>query len=55
MINQVSADTEANIKAKKKVLSTKIVKFMEQLDENDDVHEVFANFDVPDEVFAEVG
>jgi len=35
--------------------AVKIVKFMEQLEDNEDVHEVYANFDVPEEVFAEVG
>lgn len=32
----------------------KILRFMEQLDENEDVQEVYANFDVPEEAFAEV-
>ncbi|MBI1730595.1 YebC/PmpR family DNA-binding transcriptional regulator [Candidatus Acetothermia bacterium] len=33
----------------------KILKFMERLDENDDVQETFANFDVPAEALAQVG
>ena len=34
--------------------AVKILKFMEKLEENDDVQEIFANFDVPEEAFAQV-
>jgi YebC/PmpR family DNA-binding regulatory protein len=34
--------------------AAKILKFMELLDENEDVQEVYANFDIPEETFAEM-
>ncbi len=33
----------------------KIIKFIEKLDDQEDVQEVFANFDVPEELLAQVG
>ncbi len=33
----------------------KIIKFIERLDDQEDVQEVFANFDVPEELLAQVG
>jgi len=33
----------------------KVLKLINELDDNEDVQEVFANFDIPDEVLAKIG
>ncbi len=33
----------------------KVIKLIDDLDENEDVQEVFANFDIPDEILAKIG
>ena len=45
-VNTVSVDAETG---------RKLVKLMDALDENDDVQQVHANFDLPDELLAELG
>ena len=34
--------------------ATKVLRLIEALDENEDVQEVFANFDIPDEVLEKI-
>ncbi|MDR2696229.1 MAG: YebC/PmpR family DNA-binding transcriptional regulator, partial [Deltaproteobacteria bacterium] len=45
-VNTVSVDAETG---------RKLVKLMDALDENDDVQQVHANCDLPDELLAELG
>jgi transcriptional/translational regulatory protein YebC/TACO1 len=33
----------------------KVLRLIDQLEESDDVQDVFANFDIPEEVMAQVG